>query len=93
MLRLTLASQNAEQVLLQVDGWLAGENVELLEQEGKRYLGQGKRLVLDLEDTRFIDRAGIALLQEWSGEQLMLRNGSLFVRELLKAYDLDQGRS
>ena len=89
MLRLTILSQSAQEVVLQVDGWLTGENVALLEREGTRHLQETRRLVLELEGVRFIDRAGVALLQQWSGERLVLWGGSLFVRTLLKEYGLD----
>ena len=89
MLRLTIVSQGVEEVVLKVDGWLAGENVGLLEREGMCHLQEAKRLVLDLKGVRFIDQAGIALLQRWSGERLVLRGGSSFVRMLLKDRGLD----
>ena len=89
MLRIDIVSESAEEVVLKVDGWLIEGNLRLLDQEGRRHLQQGKRLILDLGGTRFIDRAGIVLLQEWSGERFALRGASLFVRELPKAYDLE----
>jgi anti-anti-sigma regulatory factor len=45
-------------------------------------------LVLDLEGVRFIDREGMAMLQRWSGEQLVLRNASRFVHRRLEKYGL-----
>ena len=84
MLRLTLMSRSAEEAVLKVDGWLAGADVALLDQEGGRHLQEGKRLVLELKGVKFIDSAGIALLQEWAGAQLVLRGASPFVHLLLK---------
>ena len=89
MLRLTIVSRNSEKVVLKVDGWLAGDNVDLLEQEGICHLRESKYLVLDLKGVKSIDQTGIALLQEWSGEQLILRGGSPFVKMLLKDHGLD----
>ena len=83
MLRLTLRSQTPEEVVLQVDGWVSGKNVEILEQEGTRWLQEAQCLVLDLNGVKFIDRAGLALLQHWSGKRLVLCGGSSFVRTLL----------
>jgi len=89
MLRIMLIFRSAEEVILKVDGRLAGADVELLEREGEPYLREKKCLVLDLEGIRFIDQAGIDLLRRWSGKQLKLRHKSPFVRALLKAHGLD----
>ena len=88
MIRLTIQSQTPEEVVLQVDGWVSGKDVDVLEQEGARLLQEARRLVLDLKGVRFIDEAGIALLQRWSGERLVLRNGPPFVRALLEKHGL-----
>ena len=88
MIRLTIRSQTPEEVVLQVDGWASRKDVDILEQEGTRLLGETQRLVLDLKGVRFIDREGIALLQRWSGERLALRGGSSFIQALLKAHGL-----
>ena len=88
MIRLTIRSQTPEEVMLQVDGWVSGKNVPIMEQEGTRLLQEAQRLVLDLKGVQFIDEAGIALLQRWSGERLVLRNGPPFVRALLEKHGL-----
>ena len=84
MLRLTVISQTREEGVLKVEGWVSGEDVVLLEEEGTRLLGETERLVLDLEGVRSIDREGIALLKRWSGERLVLRGASPFVRTVLE---------
>jgi anti-anti-sigma regulatory factor len=91
MLRLTIVSQSTKEIVLKVDGWLGGANVSLLEQEGEFHLQDGGKLVLDLEDVRFIDQTGLALLRQWSREQLELRGGSPFLRALLKEHGLQMG--
>lgn len=88
MLRITLESQTLDEVILRVAGWLAGEDVELMEQEIVRWHQEGQRLVLDLEGVKFIDENGLALLKRWSERQLVLRGGSTFVRMLLKSNGL-----
>jgi anti-anti-sigma regulatory factor len=89
MIRLRTGTQTPEEVVLEVHGWVSsGRNVEILEQEGTRLLEESERLVLDLKGVQFIDREGIALLQRWWGERLVLRNGSPFVRMLLETYGL-----
>lgn len=88
MIRLTVISQSVEETILKVEGWISGSNVALLEKEGARLLGETQRLVLDLSEVRFIDREGIALLQRWSGDRLVLRDASLFLRMRLRAHGL-----
>ena len=89
MLRLTIISQSAEEIVLQADGWITGTYVELLERELRRYLQEAERLVLDLQGVRSVDRAGIALLQASTDAELTLRGGSLFVRTLLQEHGLE----
>ena len=66
----------------------AGREVALLEREGQDWFGQGKRLVLDLREVRFIDPDGLALLERWAGPALVLQGGSPFVRLLLRRQGL-----
>ena len=80
MLRLTVISQTPEQAVLQVDGWVSGAHVRLLEEEGTRLRQEAD---LDLSGVKIIDQAGLALLQGWSGKRLALRGASLFVNKLL----------
>jgi len=86
MLRLTVVSQSKEETVLNVEGWVSGADVGLLEQEGTRLLQGTQRLVLDLKGVRFIDRDGLALLKRWSGDRLVLRSASLFVSTRLRDY-------
>lgn len=88
MIRITVVSQTEKEVRLKVEGWVSGENVALLAAEGDRHLREAGRLVLDLEGVKFIDRAGIQLLQRWSGQRLVLRQASSFIQALLEAHGL-----
>ena len=88
MVRLTIQAQTPEETVLEVHGWVSGENVTILEDEGTRLLGESQRLVLDLKGVQFIDADGIALLERWSGERLTLRNGLPFIRALLERHRL-----
>ena len=87
-MRLTVKSQTREEVVLLVAGWIAGRDVALLEQEGAGHRREGRRLVLDLQEARFIDRDGLTLLARWAGPGLVLRGGSPFVRLLLQRQGL-----
>ena len=91
MLRITVVTQTEEEVVLNVEGWVSGADVALLEQEGTRRLREAERLVLDLTGVRYMDKAGVALLKRWAGNRLVLRGGSPFVRILLTSHGLNQG--
>lgn len=84
MIRLVIQSQQPEEAVLEVHGRLSGKHVAILQHEGTRLLEESKNLVLDLKGVRFIDEAGIALLQRWCGKGATLRGGSWFVRTLLE---------
>ena len=51
MIRLTIRSQTPEEVVLRVDGWVSGKDMDVLEQEGIRLLQEARHLVLDLKGT------------------------------------------
>ena len=89
MLRITLVSQTPEEAVLQLEGWVDGEEVALLAAEGHRLLQAAQRLVLDLAGVKFIDAAGLALLQGWSGPRLVLRGDSSYLRTVLAASGLE----
>ena len=88
MLRLTVMSRDRKEAVLKVDGWVAGADVALLEEEGNRLLREAERLILDLEDAKFIDEGGMTLLKNWSGDRLVLRGGSMFLQMLLEKHGL-----
>ena len=88
MVRLTVRGLTPEEAVLQVEGWVADEAVELLAREGARLLGQSRRLVLELRGVMNIDAAGVALLVGWSGPRLALHDGAPYIRKLLERHGL-----
>lgn len=88
MLRISVTSQTPTEVVLKLEGWMVREAVGLLQQEGRRWLDQGRRLVLELDGVCFIDRAGLELLVGWTGSRLVLRGGSPFVGAQLHSRQL-----
>ena len=89
MLRMTITAQTAREVVLAVDGKVAGSRVELLEREIRRHLEATGCLVLELDGLQFIDEAGLALLRQWTGRGLVLRGGSTFVQASLVAAGME----
>jgi ABC-type transporter Mla MlaB component len=88
MLRITVMAQTARETTLKVEGWVTDTHVELLAQEVARRLRQGERLVLDLQEVRAIDPAGLELLQHWSGKGLSWRGAGPYVQMLLEKQGL-----
>ncbi|MBI2505211.1 MAG: STAS domain-containing protein [Candidatus Latescibacteria bacterium] len=74
--------------MLKIEGRLEGESVVLLAAEGEGHLQQTERLVLEIDEVKFIDHAGIQLLQRWARKRLVLQGGSPFVQVLLKEHGL-----
>ena len=76
MVRLTVISHTKEEAVLKVEGWVSAADVAVLEEEGTRLLKESECLVLELTDLKSINRDGLALLQRWSGDRLVLRGAS-----------------
>lgn len=91
MFRIDLVSASEREVVLSVQGIIAEQTVELLAEAGRAWLHLGRQLVLDIEGVEFIDPAGLALLREWSGQGLVIRGASLYVRYLLQNQELING--
>jgi len=88
MLRLTVVSQTSEEMLVKVEGWLDRASIEVMTEEGQRWREQSHHLVLDIEELKGIDAAGLMLLEKWVGDHLELRGGSCFIQALLKRHHL-----
>jgi anti-anti-sigma regulatory factor len=82
-----------EKAVLKVEGWISGQDVRLLEEEGARCLASSKHLTLDLDGVRFIDKAGMALLKRWSEGGVALKGGSWFVKMLLATHGLNGSKA
>ena len=92
MLRITLMEHTPDEAILKVEGSISEEYVQVLEEEGNRWLGKTRSLALDLEGVRFIDHSGLALLQSWS-DRIILHGAQQFIHMLLEAYGLDSAVS
>jgi len=84
MLRISEIGLNGDGATLRLEGRLVGTLTAELERACEKHLSEGHRLVLDLADLSFADRAAIALLQQLRGRGVGLTNCSPFLNEELK---------
>ena len=88
VLRLTVTARSVHEVVLEVAGWVEGQDVALLEQEMRRQADGCQRLVLDLSQAEAIDTAGLELLRTWDGPHLVLCRASAYLRAVLLSQGL-----
>ena len=88
ILKIDLVQHSSQEETYALAGWLAGEEVPVLEQACGPVIEQGLRLVLDLQGVRSIDAAGLELLRRWAQQRLVLRGPSAYLQQLLAAHGL-----
>lgn len=72
MIRIDILSQSPEEVVMRIAGWVQNErDIELVAQEGNRYLLQSRLLVLDLEHLQQLHDFALPLLKEWQAQGRM----------------------
>ena len=87
MLKISVVSQSREKTILQIEGWVSGSGVALLEQEIRSHLQAAEQLLLDLTGVMAVDPDGIDLLRR-NRDRLRLRTGSAFIWALLNMHGL-----
>lgn len=66
MIRIDILSQTSEAAVMRVAGWVQNDSdINLVAQEGNRYLETSKLLVLDLEHLHQLSDLALPLLKEW----------------------------
>lgn len=85
MLKITDQNLSDEGATLHLEGEVIGPWVMELRRSCEQGLASRHRLILDLAGVSFIDRNGIALIQELMNHQVRLINCSPFLTEQLKA--------
>jgi RNA polymerase sigma-70 factor (ECF subfamily) len=83
VLRVT-TSQNDNLVELRIEGELTQSTAHEVERLCRGYLGEGRKLALQLAGATFADRAGTALLRDLRKRGVMLTECSGFFSELLR---------
>tara|TARA_B100000809_G_C15092854_1_gene513864 strand:- start:1213 stop:1506 length:294 start_codon:yes stop_codon:yes gene_type:complete len=91
MLRITPLLQTEEETVIRIEGQVTGADVVLVDQEIQARFEQTRRLILDLQGLKHIDREGLHMLKRWSAKALVLRGSSPFVRTLLDNHGLSGG--
>jgi anti-anti-sigma regulatory factor len=92
MMRISPVQTSSQTVTLRLEGEVKGGWVAELRQSCEGVLFKGTELVLDLAGVSFIDQDGIALFHTLQERDVILRNASYFVAELLGVLN-DDGRS
>jgi len=87
MLKISVVSQSREKTILQIEGWVSGSGVSLLEREIGNCLQDTEQLLLDFTGVMAVDPDGIDLLRR-NRERLRLRTGSAFMWALLDMHGL-----
>jgi len=91
MLMITKVVQSDREYILQLDGSISGQWIELLRESAESVLAEGLRLTLDLENICFIDCEGLALIKNLMGQGVRQVNAPLFVAEQLRKCEATEG--
>lgn len=85
-MRISQPTEVGGAVVLRLEGKVSGQWVDELRRVTLEILHEpATRLVLDLAEVSIIDGDGLEFLRELSSRDVILRNGSLFVTQQLKA--------
>jgi len=87
MLRITVKKEGRKARVLFLEGkmcqkWMAELNAEI-----NRWLDKGEKIVLDFSKVGFIDEETAGMINRLPFQKVEKRNGSLFVRTMLKMED------
>ena len=83
MLRITQVSLTASVVTLKVEGRVASDWVQVLEEECRRHTGDGRDVQLDFTEVSMIDCDGIAMLRRLTRSRVAIVKASPLIRALL----------
>jgi anti-anti-sigma factor len=91
MLKITRVAWSNQEVTLQLDGRVADQWNELLNESAKSVLAEGLQLTLDLKNICFIDCEGLALIRNLMSRGVRQVNAPLFVAEQLRKCEASKG--
>jgi ABC-type transporter Mla MlaB component len=85
MMRISVVESSSRAVTLRLEGEVKGGWVGELRQSCESVLSRGIVLALDMTGVSFIDHEGVALFHILRDRDVILRNASSFVAEILGA--------
>lgn len=84
MLRISETNVNETSVTLTLEGRMTGPWVREVRDYCQQFLGNGRRLCLDLAGVSFVDQEGVSLFRDLVTRGAVLTNYSPFIAERLK---------
>ena len=90
MLRISEIETTNSSVTLSLEGRMTGPWVDQVRQHCRQYLGNGRRLKLNLAELSFVDRKGASLFRDLISRGVALDNCSPFIAERLKEVPHDE---
>lgn len=84
MLRITVKKEGRKTRVLYLEGKICQKWIEELNAEIARGLDEGEKIVLDFSKVGFIDEETADMINRLPLQRVMKRNGSLFIRTMLK---------
>lgn len=87
MLRITVKKEGKKARVLFLEGKVCQKWIEELTAEITRGLDKGEKIVLDFSKVGFIDEEATDMINRLPLQKVEKRNGSLFIRTMLKMED------
>lgn len=84
MLKITQVASSNREIILQLDGRLTGQWIQLLRDTAQSLLQEATQLTLDLENLCFIDCEGVVLIKSLMNRGVRQINAPLFVAEQIR---------
>jgi anti-anti-sigma regulatory factor len=84
MFRITVKKEGKKTRVLFLEGKVCHKWIEELSAEITRGMDKGEKIVLDFSKVGFIDEAAADMINRLPLQKVVKRNGSLFIRTMLK---------
>jgi len=84
LLRITKIFENADSVILKLEGRIISDWVTVLEQECLKWFQEKQQALLDFSEVTFIDNRGVEMLKRVLSPKVQCLNCPPFIEEMLK---------